>query len=239
MKWFLRLALTSAFILTHSLTTLACKSMEKSSLQTSSDRHNYPAHWWQEVPREGAPAWEILPQDAGPGEVILSKRNELGILSNFAPTPFTMDKVNYASVEGFWQSLKYPESENDERLKDPHVVWKFTRAQVQNMTAFEAKDAGNLANANMKQLGITWVTYQGKKINYLENSKGAFYQLVFRAMGLKLEQNAEVKNILLMTGDLVLKPDHKQSGTEAPAWKYFDIWMEYRDKLQESKISAL
>jgi hypothetical protein len=33
---------------------------------------------------EGAPEWEILLQVAGPVEVILSKRNELGLLSNFA-----------------------------------------------------------------------------------------------------------------------------------------------------------
>ena len=39
-------------------------------------------------PTNGAPAWEIFPQDAKAGEVILSKRNELGLLSNFAPTPF-------------------------------------------------------------------------------------------------------------------------------------------------------
>ena len=52
------------------------------------DSH-YPSHWWAPVPKEGAPAWEILPQEAGPGEVILSKRHELGLLSNFAATPFT------------------------------------------------------------------------------------------------------------------------------------------------------
>ena len=32
-------------------------------------------------PRHEAASWESLPQDAGPGEVILSKRNELGLLS--------------------------------------------------------------------------------------------------------------------------------------------------------------
>ena len=48
----------------------------------------YPAHWWTPVPEAGKPDWEILPQAAKPGQVILSKRNELGILSNFAPTPF-------------------------------------------------------------------------------------------------------------------------------------------------------
>ena len=68
----------------------------------------YPAHWWTPVPKEGAPSWEILPQEAGPGEVILSKRHELGLLSNFAPTPFTFRGKRYASLEGFWQMMLYP-----------------------------------------------------------------------------------------------------------------------------------
>jgi hypothetical protein len=58
----------------------------------------YPAHWWQPAPVEGAPAWEILPQAAAPGEVILSKRNELGLLSNFAATPFEFHGKRYASM---------------------------------------------------------------------------------------------------------------------------------------------
>ena len=37
----------------------------------------FPRHWWSPAPREGAPGWEILPQEAGRGEVILSKRNEI------------------------------------------------------------------------------------------------------------------------------------------------------------------
>ena len=41
--------------------------------------------------------------------MILSKRNELGILSNFAATPFTLYGKRYASVEGFWQMMLYPE----------------------------------------------------------------------------------------------------------------------------------
>ena len=69
----------------------------------------YPAHWWAPVSKEGSPAWEILPQEAGPGEVILSKRHELGLLSNFAPTPFTFRGRRYASLEGFWQMMLYPE----------------------------------------------------------------------------------------------------------------------------------
>src|SRR5688500_691683 len=53
---------------------------------------DYPADWWKFVDPKTAPDWEILPQTARPkrGEkptkVILSKRTELGVLSNLAPT---------------------------------------------------------------------------------------------------------------------------------------------------------
>ena len=74
----------------------------------------YPARWWTPVPEDNKPAWEILPQAAKPGEVILSKRNELGILSNLAATPFTFRGKPYASVEGFWQMMLYPEGSVNE-----------------------------------------------------------------------------------------------------------------------------
>jgi|GraSoiStandDraft_1057264.scaffolds.fasta_scaffold84034_2 hypothetical protein len=45
-----------------------------SSGKVQAQATRYPAHWFAPVPKEGAPAWEILPQEAGPGEVILSKR---------------------------------------------------------------------------------------------------------------------------------------------------------------------
>jgi hypothetical protein len=80
---------------------------------------DYPAHWWTPVPDASAPAWEILPQAAKPGEVILSKRNELGILSNFAATPFTLRGKRYASLEGFWQMMLYPEGPGDPAPKLP------------------------------------------------------------------------------------------------------------------------
>src|SRR4029077_18554955 len=86
----------------------------------------YPEHWWTPVPEQGKPDWEILPQSAQPGEVILSKRNELGILSNFAPTPFTLRGKRYASVEGFWQMMLYPEGPGDPRAKAPGITWAHT-----------------------------------------------------------------------------------------------------------------
>src|ERR1700734_1507991 len=83
----------------------------------------YPAHWFTPVVDPHKPDWEILPQAAKPGEVILSKRNELGILSNFAATPFTLHGVRYASVEGFWQMMLYPEGPDDPRAKFPGITW--------------------------------------------------------------------------------------------------------------------
>jgi hypothetical protein len=58
------------------------------------------------VPEANTPDREILPQAAKPGEVVLSKRNELGILSNFAAAPF-------------WLMMLCPESSNDRALSSP------------------------------------------------------------------------------------------------------------------------
>ena len=46
-----------------------CHTAERDSLRIADPLPaTYPAHWWTPVPKEGAPSWEILPQEAGPGE---------------------------------------------------------------------------------------------------------------------------------------------------------------------------
>jgi predicted NAD-dependent protein-ADP-ribosyltransferase YbiA (DUF1768 family) len=193
----------------------------------------YPAHWWAPVSKEGAPAWEIMPQEAGPGEVILSKRNELGLLSNFAPTPFTFHGKRYASLEGFWQMMKYPEDADDPRAKFPGLEWKFTREQVAQLTGFDARHAGDQANANMKRMGITWVTFEGQRMEYKPAKPGEHYKLIVEATHEKVRQNPEVQKVLLATGDLVLKPDHHQEPDAAAAWRYYEILMVIREDLQK------
>ena len=192
----------------------------------------YPARWWTPVPREGAPAWEILPQEAGPGEVILSKRNELGILSNFAPTPFTYRGKSYASLEGYWQMMLYPEGADDPRSQGPGVVWKHTRDEVAQMTAFEAKRAGELAEENMKKLGIDWVSFEGRRFPYRSLQPGEHHRLIVDATWSKLRQNSKVKEVLLSTGDLILRPDHHQEENAPPEWRYFEIYMRIREELR-------
>ena len=191
----------------------------------------YPPAWWTPVPEHGKPDWEILPQAAKPGEVILSKRNELGILSNFATTPFTLRGQRYQSVEGFWQMMLYPENASDPRAKAPGIHWQYSRAAVAQMSSFEAKDAGTLAEENMKQMGIDWVTFEGRRMPYRSARKGEYYQLIYEAMLAKLNQNQKVREVLLSTGDLVLRPDHIQEENAPPEWAYFQLWMEIRTEL--------
>ncbi|MGO9258181.1 MAG: NADAR family protein [Bryobacteraceae bacterium] len=196
----------------------------------------YPAHWWTPVPAESAPAWEILPQAAKPGQVILSKRNELGILSNFAATPFTLRGKRYASVEGFWQMMLYPESPGDPRARSPGIAWPHTREEVAQMTAFEAKDAGTAAEENMRKMGIDWVTFEGKRFRYRSKKKGVHYRLILGAMRAKLEQNPQVRQILLSTGNLILLPDHIPEPDPPAEWLYFRIWMDIRTELQREEM---
>src|SRR5271157_3832073 len=139
-------------------------------------RDSFPAHWWTPVVDAHKPDWEILPQAAKPGEVILSKRNELGILSNFAATPFTLRGVRYASVEGFWQMMLYPEGPDDPRAQATSLMWPHTRAEVAQMTAFEAKAAGDIGEHNMRKMGIDWVTFERKRMPYRSMAKGEHYR---------------------------------------------------------------
>jgi predicted NAD-dependent protein-ADP-ribosyltransferase YbiA (DUF1768 family) len=195
----------------------------------------YPAQWWAPVPTEDAPKWEILPQDARPGEVILSKRNELGLLSNFAATPFTYHEKKYASLEGFWQMMKYPEGPDDPRATAQGIEWQHTRDEVAQMTAFKAKAAGDLANSNMKKMGIDWITFEGKQIDYHPAEPGEHYRIIKEATWEKVRQNPDVKKVLLATGDLILKPDHHQERDATVAWKYYDILTEIRGELQRQQ----
>src|SRR5665213_4334044 len=196
----------------------------------------YPAHWWTPVPDANKPGWEILPQAAKPGEVILSKRNELGILSNFAATPFTLYGERYASVEGFWQMMLYPEGRDDPRAIFPGINWPHTREQVAQMTAFDAKNAGDIGEKNMRKMGIDWVTFDGKRMKYWSMEKGEHYRIIVAAMRAKLEQNSNVKKTLLATGNLVLRPDHYQEQDPPAEWRYFQVWMDLRSELKAAPV---
>ncbi|PYS75518.1 MAG: hypothetical protein DMF73_00340 [Acidobacteria bacterium] len=195
----------------------------------------YPRHWWTPIVDPKKPDWEIMPQEAAEGEVILSKRHELGLLSNFAPTPFVFHGKRYASLEGFWQMMKYPEAPDDPRAKFSGLEWKYTRDQVAQMVSFEANHAGAMASDNMAKMGITWVSFEGKRFEYKPAVPGEHYKLIVAATWEKVKQNPEVKKVLLSTGDLILKPDHHQEPNAPAAWAYYEILMQIRTELQKSE----
>jgi hypothetical protein len=199
---------------------------------------NFPPHWWTPAPSAGAPAWEILPQAAGSGEVILSKRHELGLLSNFAPTPFTFHDKRYASLEGFWQMMKFPEDAADPRAHFAGNTWPMSRDEVAGMTAFEAKDAGDVGSRNMNRMGIDWVSFEGRRFPYKPAEPGEHYDLIVAATHAKVDQNPEVQRVLLATGDLVLKPDHYQEPGSPSAWRYFEILTAIRQELRGAQAES-
>ena len=128
--------------------------------------------------------------------------------------------------------MKYPEDANDPRAKFPGLVWPYTREQVGQLTSFDAKKAGDIADANMKKMGIDWVTFEGKRMDYHASGESDFYLLIAAATREKVRQNPDVKNVLMATGDLGLEPDHYQETDAPPAWHYFDILTRLRTELQ-------
>lgn len=199
---------------------------------------DYPADWWKPVDEQTAPGWEILPQAAKPGEVILSKRNELGIFSNLAHSPFVLDGVSYASIEGLWQGMKYPDTSlaNDERNKV--VGWTNTREQVFQMFSWESKTAGNAANQMYADHGFKLINYFDHWFIYTDGKEGSQYHLdlITRAIRAKVMQNPEIKALLLRTAGLKLKPDHLMKEDVPPSFKYHEILEKIREELINEEV---
>lgn len=129
--------------------------------------------------------------------------------------------------------MKYPEGLEDPRATYPGLKWNYTRDQVAQLTSFEAKRAGTLAEQNMKTMGITWVSFEGKRFEYKPRTPGEHYELIVAATKEKVRQNPEVKKVLLATGNLVLRPDHHQEPDAPAAWRYYDVLMQIRAALQK------
>jgi predicted NAD-dependent protein-ADP-ribosyltransferase YbiA (DUF1768 family) len=202
----------------------------------SSHSMNYPAHWWKQFPDSARSGdWEILPHEAKVGEVILSKKNELGIFSNFGATPFSYDGEKYGSIEGFWQMMKYPDPKdiNDPRNKFTNE-YPYTRDEVKLLDGFIGKKAGDDANKINKKYGVKDVSYKGKHFNYKDRASGSafHYQIIKGATQAKIYQNHDTRELLITTRGLVLRPDHTQGSSPPPSYEYFKILMGIRKNLK-------
>jgi hypothetical protein len=139
------------------------------------------------------------------------------LLSTFAHTPFTLtcadEPVRCASVEGFWQGLKWPEGSTD-------------RERIFGLWALEAKLAGQGAPAT------THVRFCGRDVVI---GSADHHDLARLAMRAKLEQNPEVQRALEATDDLVfthvLLDENGQPYPDSltlPAAVFCAIWTELR-----------
>jgi len=79
------------------------------------------------------------------------------------------------------------------------------------------------------------VSFEGRHFDYRSPTPGEHYRLIVAATREKVNQNVEVRRVLLATGDLVLKPDHHQEPNAPPEWRYFEILMRIRGELRRQE----
>jgi predicted NAD-dependent protein-ADP-ribosyltransferase YbiA (DUF1768 family) len=135
----------------------------------------------------------------------------LKLASNFAHAPFVLDDREYASVEGFWQGLKFPQAADRLRLASLH--------------GDEARDAGLQAPA------ADAFDYGGRLVR-----TGIFehWQLMERACVAKFEQNPAARDALLSTGNRPITHRVDPDSRTIPGAIMAEIWMRIRDIVRKA-----
>jgi predicted NAD-dependent protein-ADP-ribosyltransferase YbiA (DUF1768 family) len=136
----------------------------------------------------------------------------LDLISNFAATPFHLDRMHYGSIEGFWQGLKFPR-DNDRR-------------RIAMLDGGEAKRAGDDAPA------ASTIVYQGEEITV---GTFAHWQLMERACRAKFGQNEAAREALLSTGERPLEHRVRRDSRTIPGVIMAEIWMQIRSDLRRGK----
>jgi len=132
------------------------------------------------------------------------------LISNFAHTPFMLHGRQYASVEGFWQGLKFVDETDRKRLAQLH--------------GSEAKRAGQQApEAETFQ-------YQGTRVRV-----GCYehWELMSQACGAKFTQHDAARHALLSTGTRPLTHRMRRDSRTIPGVIMADIWMNIRARLEK------
>lgn len=140
-----------------------------------------------------------------------------GKCSNFPASPFTIDGVWCASMEGFIQALKHP---------DPEM-----QAHICTLVGRKAKFKGKKLNKKVKRSGCVW--WQGREIKFRSKEH---VDLIERALRCKFTQNDSARRALLATGDAVLTHNtgHRESPhTSLPARDFIRMLYKIRTELQE------
>jgi hypothetical protein len=164
---------------------------------------------------EYRPKSAIKPEEKPLNVASMSVEPIAKLLSNFAETPFVLDGVRYASVEGFYQSL---------RITDP-----VRRAQAAQLHGKEAKAAGR----DFKN--VTHGEYRGE---VFELGGPRHHEIVKRALRAKLEQNPELARQFIETHPRPIihntgRPESKS--TKYPGAVFSQTLMELRQELVDKQ----
>lgn len=146
---------------------------------------------------------------AEPINVVYDKNDRWQPISNLAHTPFELDGRLYASIEGFWQGLKFASAQDRERIA---ALW-----------GQQAKAAGWSAPAEMQFI------YEGETIDV---GRHRHWRLMARACRAKFLQNAEARQALEATGDRPLTHRVRKDSQTIPGVVMADIWMRVRQSLR-------
>ena len=134
------------------------------------------------------------------------------LISNFAPTPFELDGRPYASVEGFWQGLKFPSAAD--------------RRRIAQLYAGTAKRAGEDA------VPAETFEYEGERFY---PGTHAHWTLMERACWAKFSQNDDARSALLATGDRPITHVMRRDSTTIPGAIMAEIWMRIRQRLRQAE----
>lgn len=133
-------------------------------------------------------------------------------LSNFQLSPFTLDGILFASIEGFIQGIKFPEG--DPRRERAFVLY-----------GWDAKNIG----AEADRSAAYW---QGQRLEY---GSAQHHTLIGRAIRARLVQNAGLAAVLVSTVGSKLVHDTGETEsptTSLPAAVFCRILEQVRQELQ-------
>ena len=133
------------------------------------------------------------------------------LISNLAETPFTLDGRRFASVEAFWQGLKFDDDT--------------TRARLAPLSGHPAKAAGNAAPAH------DVVRYAGREIRV---GSPDHWALMERANAAKFEQCEPARAALLSTMPHSLEHTVPVDSRTIPGAVMAEIWMRIRARFAEA-----
>ncbi len=133
---------------------------------------------------------------------------QIQLISNLAHTPFHWDKQNYASIEAFWQGLKFADEKR--------------RRQIAALHGQEARRAGFDAVAAER------FDYRGQSIRV---GTADHWRLMALACFAKFSQHEEAKQALLGTGERPLTHKTRRDSRNIPGAIMADIWMKVRTGL--------